>query len=260
MPLPNGTGGRHSVPLGHELCYKRWQAGAHYRMDKTTILIIEDDPDIVELLQYNLEREGFAVLAAAEGEAGLTVAMERQPALVLLDLMLPGVDGLEVCRRLKQEAVTRALPVIMLTAKGDETDIVLGLGLGADDYVTKPFSPKQLIARIRAVLRRGPVRDTAETPECIQHGPLLVDSSRHEVRVDGQPVALTLSEFRLLQALVGNPGRVFTRDQLLDRITKGESVIIDRNVDVHVRAIRRKLGDHGGLIVTVRGVGYKCRA
>jgi DNA-binding response OmpR family regulator len=148
----------------------------------------------------------------------------------------------------------------MLTAKGDDADVVLGLGLGADDYVTKPFSPRQLVARIQAVLRRGPVKEAAQAPERVEHGPLVVDSARHEVRVDEHPVTLTLAEFRLLHALVANPGRVFTRDQLLDRITKGESVIIDRNVDVHVRAIRKKLGKHGGIIVTVRGVGYKCTA
>jgi DNA-binding response OmpR family regulator len=146
----------------------------------------------------------------------------------------------------------------MLTAKGDETDIVLGLGLGADDYVTKPFSPKQLIARIHAVLRRGSLKDDG-AQERIQQGPLLIDASRHEVRVDGALVAFTAAEFRLLQALLAYPERVFTRDQLLDRITKGESIIVDRNVDVHVRAIRKKLGRHGDRIVTVRGVGYKCR-
>ena len=229
-------------------------------MGKNTILIVEDDPDIVELLQYNLEREGFATLAAADGEAGLTAAVDQQPALILLDLMLPGIHGLDVCRRLKQDVSTQAIPLIMLTAKGDDADVVLGLGLGADDYVTKPFSPRQVVARIQAVLRRGPVREATQAPERVEHGPLVVDSARHEVRVDAHPVMLTLAEFRLLHALVANPGRVFTRDQLLDRITKGESVIIDRNVDVHVRAIRKKLGKHGGIIVTVRGVGYKCTA
>jgi DNA-binding response OmpR family regulator len=229
-------------------------------MGKNTILIVEDDPDIVELLQYNLEREGFATLAAADGEAGLAAAVNQQPALILLDLMLPGINGLDVCRRLKQNVSAQAIPVIMLTAKGDEADVVLGLGLGADDYVTKPFSPRQLVARIQAVLRRGPVKESTQVPERVEQGPLVVDSARHEVRVDGHPAMLTLAEFRLLHALVANPGRVFTRDQLLDRITKGESVIIDRNVDVHVRAIRKKLGKHGGIIATVRGVGYKCTA
>ena len=227
-------------------------------MGRRTILIIEDDPDIVELVQYNLENEGFDSLTASDGEAGLAAASSHQPALILLDLMLPGINGLDVCRRLKGEHATKAIPVIMLTAKGDEADVVLGLGLGADDYVTKPFSPKQLMARIQAVLRRGPVKESTKPPERVEHGPLVVDIARHEVSLAGRPVALTLAEFRLLHALLANPGRVFTRDQLLDKITKGETVIIDRNVDVHVRAIRKKLGKHGGMIVTVRGVGYKC--
>jgi DNA-binding response OmpR family regulator len=227
-------------------------------MARNTILIVEDDPDIVELVQYNLEREGFATLTATDGEAGLATAGSHHPSLILLDLMLPGINGLDVCRRLKAQESTRAIPVIMLTAKGDEADVVLGLGLGADDYVTKPFGPKQLVARIQAVLRRGPVRETAQEPERVEHGPLVVDAARHEVILDGRVLAFTLAEFRLLHALLLNPGRVFTRDQLLDKITKGETVIIDRNVDVHVRAIRKKLGKHGGIIVTVRGVGYKC--
>jgi len=173
--------------------------------------------------------------------------------------MLPGMEGLEVCRELRRREPTSAIPLIMLTAKGDEADIVLGLGLGADDYVTKPFSPKQLIARIRAVLRRG-TRPAADTIERIDRGPLRIDTARHEVRLDGMPVTLTLAEFRILHTLAANPDRVFTRDQLLDKITQGKSVIIDRNVDVHVRAIRKKLGKYGERIVTVRGVGYKCTA
>jgi DNA-binding response OmpR family regulator len=229
-------------------------------MAKGPILIIEDDPDIVELLQYNLEREGFSMVSANDGEAGLALATRSHPILILLDLMLPGIEGLEVCRRLRQAAETRAVPLIMLTAKGDETDIVLGLGLGADDYVTKPFSPKQLVARIQAVLRRRTLQESGGTPAPIEQGPIVIDPTRHEVRLEGEPVPFTVAEFRLLEALFAHPDRVFTRDQLLDRITKGESVIIDRNVDVHIRAIRKKLGEHSDRIVTVRGVGYKCRA
>lgn len=227
-------------------------------MGKDTILLVEDDPDIVELVRYNLEREGFTVIAAGNGEAGLAAATEQRPSLILLDLMLPGMEGLDVCRELRRWEATREVPLIMLTAKSDEADIVLGLGLGADDYVTKPFSPKQLIARIRAVLRRGAMSPAPQAPDRIEHGPLVIDSGRHEVRIDGQPVAFTLAEFRLLYTLAANPERVFTRDQLLDRITQGKSVIIDRNIDVHIRAIRKKLGAHGERIVTVRGVGYKC--
>jgi DNA-binding response OmpR family regulator len=227
-------------------------------MARDTILVVEDDPDIVELLRYNLEREGFEVRAVGDGEAGLAAAETHQPALILLDLMLPGMEALEVCRELRRREATSTIPLIMLTAKGDEADIVLGLGLGADDYVTKPFSPKQLIARIRAVLRRGTARPATDTVERIDRGSLIIDTARHEVRLDGTPVTLTLAEFRILHALAANPDRVFTRDQLLDKITQGKSVIIDRNVDVHVRAIRKKLGRHGDRIVTVRGVGYKC--
>ncbi len=225
---------------------------------KETVLIIEDDPDIVELVQYNLEREGYRVHSAGDGEKGLKEAASRKPSLILLDLMLPGIEGLEVCRRLKASTETDAIPVIMLTAKGEESDIVLGLGLGADDYVTKPFSPKELVARIQAVLRRGAFsRETGEIPDRIEAGPVAIDSGRHEVTVHGKPVALTLAEFRLLSALAAAPGRVFTRDTLVERITGGRSIVIDRNIDVHVRAIRKKLKRAADCIQTVRGVGYK---
>jgi two-component system, OmpR family, phosphate regulon response regulator PhoB len=228
-------------------------------MTKESILIIEDDPDIVELLQYNLEREGFRVVTALDGEAGLREAMARKPTLVLLDLMLPGINGLEVCRLLKQREDTASSAVIMLTAKGEESDVVLGLELGADDYVTKPFSPKELVARVRAVLRRGKRKGSTQQPNRIDIGPVALDQERHEVRVHGQPVVFTRAEFRLLWTLAMQPGRVFTRNELVDRITAGESFILDRNVDVHVSAIRKKLGDQGELVETVRGVGYRCR-
>jgi DNA-binding response OmpR family regulator len=228
-------------------------------MANNTILLVEDDPDIVELVRYNLGRDGFVLLEAGDGEAGFQIAQGQSPDLILLDLMLPGIGGLEVCRRLRAQESTRTIPIIMLTAKGEECDIVLGLGLGADDYVTKPFSPRQLIARIGAVLRRGRGAHTQPPGERVEHGPFWIDATRHEIRLEGTPMTLTLAEFRLLQALVGHPDRVFTRDQLIDRITQGKSVIIDRNVDVHVRSIRKKLGRHGDLIVTVRGVGYKCQ-
>ncbi len=227
-------------------------------MAKESILIIEDDPDIVELVQYNLEREGFRVVAALDGEHGLKEAMQRKPALVLLDLMLPGIDGLEVCRLLKQREETSGSAVIMLTAKGEESDVVLGLELGADDYVTKPFSPKELVARVRAVLRRGK-RKAVGQPNRLDVGGVSLDAERHEVRVHGELIYFTRAEFRLLWTLVNQPGRVFTRNELVDRITAGESFILDRNVDVHVSAIRKKLLDQGDLVQTVRGVGYKCK-
>jgi len=225
-------------------------------MEKSQVLIIEDDPDILELIQYNLGREGFEVSAATTGEEGLSKARRDKPDLILLDLMLPGTPGLEVCKRLRDRRETSGTPLIMVTAKGEESDIVLGLELGADDYVTKPFKVRELLARIRAVLRRAERGDSGGRDR-IERGPLVIDNTRHEVTLDGEEVQLTLAEFRLLRGLAADPGRVFTRDQLVHRITAGGYQIAERNVDVHIAAIRRKLGDAGDLIVTVRGVGYK---
>ncbi|MFO0982748.1 MAG: response regulator [Planctomycetota bacterium] len=228
-------------------------------MAKETILIVEDDPDIVELVQYNLEREGFKVWVAKDGESGLKEAASRKPSLIVLDIMLPGMEGLEVCRCLKHGEATKDIPLVMVTAKGEESDVIVGLEMGADDYVVKPFSPRELMARIRAILRRGPIRREPDLPEKITLGPLSIDAARHEVTARGKPVVLTLAEFRLLRALAANPGRVFTRDQLLDKLTGGDVIVTDRTVDVHVSALRKKLKADGDLIVTVRGVGYKCR-
>lgn len=225
-------------------------------MSQQTVLIVEDDPDILELLQYNLQRDGFRTIVARTGEDGIRLAAADRPDLILLDLMLPGVQGHEVCRVLRQQPRTRATPIIMVTAKGEESDVVLGLERGADDYVIKPFGPQELIARIRAVLRRSRGGDAAP-PEIVRRGRLEIDSVRHEVRVDEQPVDLTLAEFRLLWALAAHPGRVFTRAQLLEQLTGGEHVIIERNVDVHVATIRKKLDAIRDSIQTVRGIGYK---
>ena len=225
-------------------------------MAKETLLIIEDDPDIVELLQYNLEREGYRVLVATDGEIGLREARSRKPGAILLDLMLPGMDGLEVCRHLKGDEATRAIPLLMVTAKGEETDVVTGLELGADDYIAKPFSPRMLLARIRAVLRRGTLKEGDRLR--VEVGDVTLDKERYEVTKDGAVLQMTRAEFRLLWTLVCNPGRVYTRDELVERITAGEAMILDRNVDVHVSAIRKKLGQDTDLIGTVRGVGYKC--
>ncbi len=229
-------------------------------MSKVRVLVIEDDADIRQLVQYNLQREGFEVLVAADGESGLREAALRKPSLILLDLMLPDLQGLEVCRLLRSNSETRSTPVIILTAKGEESDIVVGLELGADDYVTKPFSVKELMARARAVLRRASKPQADRGDEVVRLGRVEVDPVRHQVSIDGRVIPLTLAEFRLLRALASHPGQVMTRDQLLDHITGGKSVIIDRNVDVHIRSIRRKLGQAGRLIVTVRGVGYKSDA
>jgi len=224
------------------------------------ILVIEDDADISELVQYNLEKHGFRVHAVRDGELGFQQALKLQPSLILLDIMLPGVDGLTVCRRLRENNDTRHIPVIMLTAKGEESDVVIGLELGADDYVTKPFSPKELVARVRALLRRAGDEGTGKSAAArLVVGPVEFDAERHEVFHRGRQVAFTLAEYRLLQTLISRPGRVFTRDQLLEKITGGDTYVIDRNVDVHVRAIRKKLEGDSDFIVTVRGVGYKCK-
>ena len=224
-------------------------------MAKETILVVEDDPDIVELLEYSLEREGYTVLAASDGEKGLSEARRRKPALVLLDLMLPGLDGRSICRALKEDGATKDIPVMMLTAKGEESDVVVGLEFGADDYVRKPFSPRELIARIRAVMRRSQPAPAVRSR--IELGSVTLDKERHEVSVDDVPVTFTRSEFRLLWRLAKHPGRVYSRDELVESLTDGEAVILDRNIDVHVSSIRKKLGEHGGIVVTVRGVGYK---
>lgn len=227
------------------------------------ILIIEDDQDISELVQFNLEREGFRVKIASDGEMGVTQALREKPDLIVLDLMLPGLDGLAVCKNLRANPQTKDIAIVMLTAKGEEADIITGLEVGADDYLSKPFSPRELVARVKAVLRR-PKNETAKPLSLEQGpqksiGPISIDHDRHEVWLHSQPLSLTLAEYRLLSTLVSRPGRVFTREQLLERITGGEVYVIDRNVDVHIRSIRKKLGNEADFIMTVRGVGYKCR-
>jgi two-component system phosphate regulon response regulator PhoB len=226
-------------------------------MKRENIVVVEDEADILDVLQYNLAREGYRVRAFRDGEQGLDGVRRHAPDLVLLDLMLPGLDGIEVCRRLKQDPITRAIPVVMLTAKSEETDVVLGLGVGADDYITKPFSPKELIARVRAVLRRGPLREERGKGDRLVHGGLVIDMARHEVTVEGQRVICTATEMRLLHFLASHPGRVFTRDHLLSRVIGEDAVVLDRNIDVHIGSLRKKLGDHRNRIETVRGVGYR---
>jgi phosphate regulon transcriptional regulator PhoB len=224
---------------------------------KPTILIVEDNADIVEIVRYNLERDGYTLLAAGDGEDGLKLAISKRPALILLDLMLPKVDGLEVCRLLRARAETREIPIVMLTAKGEESDVVVGLEVGADDYVVKPFSPKELVARIKAVLRRNARPREVDKNELLQIGKLQIDSRSHRIHLGTQEIKVTRTEFRLLRALAGAPGRVFTRDQLIDEMGGPDVVIIDRNVDVHISSVRKKLGTYGDRITTVRGVGYR---
>lgn len=219
-----------------------------------SVLVIDDEKDLLELVRYNFQKEGFDVLCASDGVTGLSLATEHQPSIVLLDLMMPGMDGLEVCRRLRGEGRTSRLPIIMLTAKAAETDRIVGLELGADDYVTKPFSPRELVARVKAVLRRS---STQELGKALRQGKLLVDEDRHEVTYDGRPISLTATEFRILRYLVSRPGRVLSRDEIIDNALSRDSAVFDRTIDVHVTAIRKKLGEGGDLIDTVRGFGYR---
>lgn len=226
-------------------------------MAKSKVLVIEDEPDIVEVIQYNLEREGHKVIACRDGEQGLSRIRTDNPDLVILDLMLPGMDGTEVCRQVKADPVTRGIPIIMLTAKTEESDVVLGLGLGAEDYIAKPFSPRELVARVQVVLRRGKQRDDAGGGERVVRGSLVIDLGRFEARAAEQLLNLTPTEMRLLHFLASHPGRVFPRAHLLSRVIGEDAVVTDRNIDVHVRALRLKLGEHASIIETVRGVGYR---
>ncbi len=221
--------------------------------------MIDDEADLVTLVRYNLEREGWRVRSASDGLAGYEAAKRDLPDLILLDLMLPGMDGLEVCRRLRAEARTARIPILMLTAKGGESDRVVGLEMGADDYLSKPFSPRELVARVKAVLRRAAPAPDAEAARAVAAGDLQLDPGRHEVTVRGKPVSLTATEFRLLHALMRRPGQVFSRDRLIDGAIGEDTAVVDRTIDVHVTALRRKLGKAGPMIETVRGVGYRLR-
>jgi two-component system alkaline phosphatase synthesis response regulator PhoP len=226
------------------------------------ILIIEDESDVAELLAYNLAREGYQPFVAHEGVSGLQRSQEFQPDLVILDLMLPGIDGWEVFRRLKKERETAHTPVIMLTARGDEADRVLGLELGADDYITKPFSLREVMARIKTVLRRKDSERDRDMPEVIQSGQLRIDRGRFEVTVKGKAASLTTKEFELLYTLAANRGRVLSRDRLLDLVWGHEEFVEPRTVDVHITRLRGKLMERfgsGGHIETVRGIGYRFR-
>ncbi|HEU6436730.1 MAG TPA: response regulator transcription factor [Nitratidesulfovibrio sp.] len=226
-------------------------------MTKERILVVEDDEDILQLLTFTFESAGFEVRTAVTGRDGLDIALRHKPALVLLDLMLPGMSGLDVCRELKRLPETEDVPVIMLTARGEEVDRIVGLELGADDYVVKPFSPRELVLRIRAVLKRA--QGVAENPQRSQWqiDGLALDLDAHRVEVDGEEAALTATEFRLLAELVRNRGRVRTRDQLLNTVWGYEFEGYARTVDTHVRRLRQKIGGYAAMIETIRGVGYR---
>ncbi|MBS11695.1 MAG: DNA-binding response regulator [Gemmatimonadetes bacterium] len=220
------------------------------------ILVLEDEPDILGMVQYNLERAGFEVRTAEDGETGLELVRSESPSLLILDLMLPGIDGLDVCKSLKSDAATKDLPVLMLTARKDEVDRILGFELGADDYVVKPFSPRELILRVRAILRRAG-GEADETEADIQYGGLRISRTAHQVWIDEKPLALTATEFKLLTTLIDRKGRVQTREDLLDTVWGYEYAGYGRTVDTHVRRLREKLGPLSSMIETVRGVGYR---
>lgn len=227
-------------------------------MSKEKILVVDDEKDIVELLRYNLEKEGYKISSAFSGEECLENVKTDLPDLILLDLMLPEIDGLDVCKFLKNNAQTSHIPIIMLTAKGEETDIVLGLELGADDYITKPFKIRELLARVKAVLRR--VKNNIPPPkekEIIKFKNLVIDLNKYEVTLKNKLLNLTSTEFKLLKFLASHPGKVFTREQLLNQVWAEDRFIVDRAVDVHIRRLRQKLLTASDYIITIRGVGYR---
>jgi two-component system phosphate regulon response regulator PhoB len=224
-------------------------------MPSQTVLIIEDEPSLVEVLSYNLEKEGFEVLTATNGREGLDRARTALPDLVILDLMLPGIDGLQVCAQLRGDARTQSIRVLMLTARSEETDEVVGFNVGADDYVTKPFKVRPLIHRVKALLRRNE-KSESETSVLSVHG-IEIDRASFETRVDGIEVELTRTEFRLLWTLMRQPGRSFSRLELMDSSRGMDANALERTIDVHVRALRKKMGAPGDLIETIRGIGYR---
>jgi two-component system, OmpR family, alkaline phosphatase synthesis response regulator PhoP len=225
-------------------------------MAKENILVVDDEEDILQLIEYNLTRDGYRVACAASGEAALKSVRGQPPDVIVLDLMLPGLDGLGVCKILKGDSKTRQTPIIMLTAKGEEADIVTGLELGADDYITKPFSPRVLSARVKAVLRRK-VSEPSDEKSVLKVHDLVIHPGRHEVLAKGNPIDLTHTEFRILHFLARRPGWVFTRHKIINGVQGDEVAVTDRSVDVHIVSLRRKLGESGEYIETIRGVGYR---
>jgi two-component system phosphate regulon response regulator PhoB len=228
-------------------------------MSKPKVLIIEDERALVEPLAYNLEREGYEVLTARDGQDGLRQAQVKLPDLIVLDLMLPLKPGLEVCRELRAGSQTRAIPIIMLTAKTEESDQLVGFKMGADDYVTKPYSPKVLVERIKKELRRREAREEAPAGTIIEVNEVVIDRHRHRASYRGQELALTPTEFRLLETMLRQPGRAFTRHELMDSAIGEDAVVLERTIDVHVKSLRKKLEQGADLIETVRGVGYRFR-
>jgi len=238
------------LEVGHNI-----RASMSQKAATPKILIAEDEPDVLTLVAGNLKTAGYQVLKAEDGESALEQARHALPALIVLDLMLPGMSGLEVCRVLKTDSATRAIPILMLTAKAEEIDRIVGLELGADDYVTKPFSPRELVLRIKSILRRA--TSPSEASDVLRHGDIQVDRSRYEVQVRGKAVEFTATEFKLLTVLMERRGRVQSRDTLLNDVWGYESLIDTRTVDTHIRRLREKLGKAADCIETIRGFGYR---
>lgn len=228
-------------------------------MKKPVILVVDDEKDLLDIVSHHLKKEHYQVETALEGEAALQKARKLVPDLILLDLMLPGMDGLEVCRQLKADPRTQSVPVLMLTAKAEETDAVIGLSQGADDYIRKPIGMRELLARVSSRLRVTAQQKVDEEKKVLRFGDLTIDSVRHEVTLRGTLLKLTMTEFRLLRHLVANPGRAWSRNELLDSAIAPDAIVIDRNVDVHIATLRKKLEDYGEYIETIRGLGYKFR-
>jgi len=224
--------------------------------EKIRVLVVEDEEDIVEMISYNLQKEGYRTLAAFNGEEAINKANKERPDLIILDLMLPGIDGLEVCKLLRQQKRTAQTPIIMLTAKSQDADKVIGLELGADDYITKPFSPRELTARIKAVLRRYKITPASKN---ITLGPFALDNIKHKITISGKEIALTLTEFKILEYMLQQPGTVLSREKILNHVFGYESTIYDRTVDAHIKSLRKKVGSARSYIETIRGIGYRLK-
>lgn len=223
---------------------------------KQTILVVEDDSSLAEVISYNLREAGYSVSTAVSGDDGLRLVKSSRPQLVLLDVMLPGLSGIEVCQRIRADTATQHIPVIMLTAKGEEADQLIGFAVGADDYVTKPFSVRVLLERIKILLRR---RNAIDNSQVIESQGVRIDVLQHRVHLDDTELELTPSEFGILEAMVKHPGRAFSRAQLIDDGLGGDALVLERTIDVHIRSLRQKMNDRANLIETVRGVGYRFR-
>ncbi len=227
------------------------------KVSRKHVLVVDDEADIRELLKFNLEQEGYSVETAENGEDALRALKAQRVDLVLLDLMLPGLPGLELCKQLKRSSSLEGIPIIMISAKSSETDVIVGLELGADDYITKPFSPKEVVARIKAIFRRVDERRSSDVSKELKFDHLILNVPRHEVHLEGKELKLTTTEFKILQCLMSRLGHVFTRDELIDFALGKDVSVVDRTIDVHITNLRKKIGAYGALIESIRSVGYR---